>query len=66
MKIPLIDPKELLSDFSKEELAIQSIYNRVIDYSFLNQTENDTVGAVAFDLHGNMAAGTSTGGIIAK
>ena len=32
----------------------------------MNQTEHDTVGAVAFDLHGNMAAGTSTGGITAK
>lgn len=66
MKVASVDPKELISDYSKEELAKQSIYNRVIDDSFSNQTEHDTVGAVATDLHGNMAAGTSTGGINAK
>ena len=66
MKIPSVDPKELIADSSKAELAKQSVYNRVIDDSFMNQREHDTVGAVAVDLHGNMAAGTSTGGITAK
>ena len=66
MKIPSVDPKELIADSSKVELAKQSVYNRVIDDSFMNQREHDTVGAVAVDLHGNMAAGTSTGGITAK
>ena len=66
MKIPSVDPKELIADSRKAELAKQSVYNRVIDDSFMNQREHDTVGAVAVDLHGNMAAGTSTGGITAK
>jgi len=66
LKIASVDPKELVSDFSKEELARLPIYNHVIDNSFTNQAEHDTVGAVALDLHGNMAAGTSTGGITAK
>lgn len=66
MKIPAVDPKELIADCSKAELAKQPVYNCVIDDSFMNQKEHDTVGAVAVDLHGNMAAGTSTGGITAK
>jgi beta-aspartyl-peptidase (threonine type) len=45
-----------LEDDKGPETAIQ----RVIDFS------HDTVGAVALDAHGNLAAGTSTGGTLNK
>ncbi|RXH58353.1 isoaspartyl peptidase/L-asparaginase [Granulicella sibirica] len=51
--------RERLIAFQKAELE------GAVDTTFSGQS-HDTVGAVALDIHGNLAAGTSTGGTLSK
>ena len=57
----LLDAKEKLRNAEKATKDFQAAVGQLdLDYKF------GTVGAVALDRHGNLAAGTSTGGMTAK
>lgn len=73
----LIHPKaqERLNKFKSFGNAINGVMNHKTNPQDLNNnptatngklSDHDTVGAVALDLHGNLAAATSTGGITGK
>lgn len=75
--MPLIDNHELV--VAREEHNLQTAHAReragLADLTFSGDTlpsefapldSHDTVGAVALDSHGNLAAGTSTGGTLNK
>ncbi|XP_014664627.1 PREDICTED: isoaspartyl peptidase/L-asparaginase-like [Priapulus caudatus] len=75
--IPVVPTEELVSELSTNKLKFcEGNYDDRVGHAFkatnINkhkkhaQGEHDTVGAVAVDPHGNVAAATSTGGITAK
>ena len=72
MGVVEVDPKELVTKKAQEEYKAYSKYHSVIKDTLSggvpspNESNHDTVGAVAMDIHGNLAAGTSTGGITLK
>ena len=77
MGIPRIDPKELVSPVAIKKWEEDDKYAKVVSGQFnlkCNQDKgsddgthcHDTVGAVAMDLEGNIAAASSTGGITRK
>ena len=72
--ISLIDNSELVLDRERQRLAEAQQDRRMVDENFAGNGENlhaaatshDTVGAVAIDGRGNLAAATSTGGTLNK
>jgi beta-aspartyl-peptidase (threonine type) len=64
----LIDNAELVLDRERERLAHAQAREAagLADDSFSGQDSHDTVGAVAQDARGNLAAATSTGGTLNK
>ena len=66
--MPLIENRELV--VPREEANLREAQARAAaglpDETFAGFTSHDTVGAVALDLQGNVAAGTSTGGTLNK
>ncbi|MFG0266397.1 MAG: isoaspartyl peptidase/L-asparaginase [Rhodopirellula sp. JB055] len=60
-QVPLVDPKYFLSQHDDDEAANIASVNQEEDESHLG-----TVGCVVLDSHGNLAAGTSTGGTAKK
>jgi beta-aspartyl-peptidase (threonine type) len=63
MDVPLEDPEYFFSAFRYQQLEEARAQNRVqLDHS----DKFGTVGAVALDLQGNLAAATSTGGLTNK
>ena len=77
MGIPTVDPNDLISPVAKMRWEEWSKYDSVVKDSFnskaddksakyVDTPDHETVGAVAMDLQGNIAAATSTGGITLK
>ena len=65
--LPLIDNHELVIDRERERLqTAQALASAGIDDQTFTGNQHDTVGAVALDLAGNLAAATSTGGTLNK
>jgi beta-aspartyl-peptidase (threonine type) len=67
--MPLCDNSELVIDRERERLEAAQHSQRagLPDQTFSGEaTSHDTVGAVALDAHGNLAAATSTGGTLNK
>ncbi len=63
LEVPLFEPDYFFSDFRYRQLEEARAKNRVqLDHS----DKFGTVGAVALDLQGNLAAATSTGGLTNK
>jgi beta-aspartyl-peptidase (threonine type) len=65
--ITLIDNRELVIDRERERLEDAQVRARAgIEDQTFGGNQHDTVGAVALDLAGNLAAATSTGGTLNK
>ncbi len=69
--MPLVDNQELVIPREQENLRLAQARQRagLPDTTFAGSpgtASHDTVGAVALDLHGNLSAGTSTGGTLNK
>ena len=71
--LEIVDPSYFFTERRVNDLYkiqnIESSANRStkqVDKEFLNMQRYGTVGAVALDKHGNLAAGTSTGGMANK
>jgi L-asparaginase / beta-aspartyl-peptidase len=65
--LPLIDNQELVIERERERLhAAQTRARAGIEDQTFTGNQHDTVGAVALDLAGNLAAATSTGGTLNK
>jgi L-asparaginase / beta-aspartyl-peptidase len=65
--LTLIDNQELVIDRERDRLhAAQARANAGIEDQTFTGNQHDTVGAVALDLAGNLAAATSTGGTLNK
>lgn len=63
LEVPILEPDYFFSDFRYQQLEEARAKNRVqLDHS----DKFGTVGAVALDLSGNLAAATSTGGLTNK
>lgn len=63
----LVDPAYFSTEFRKAQLlSIRDSGKTQLDHSVEDLKKFGTVGAVALDLHGNLAAATSTGGITNK
>jgi beta-aspartyl-peptidase (threonine type) len=63
----LVDPSYFSTDFRKTQLlSIRDSGKTQLDHSVEDLKKFGTVGAVALDMHGNLAAATSTGGITNK
>lgn len=69
----IVDPKYFYTDFRwKQLMKLRDSETVALDHSTEHVIENidekkfGTVGAVALDIHGNLAAGTSTGGLTNK
>jgi L-asparaginase / beta-aspartyl-peptidase len=70
--IPLCDNRDLVTDRERERLKsakaqVQlNVPSEFVAADDSTLTSHDTVGAVALDVHGNIAAATSTGGTLNK
>jgi beta-aspartyl-peptidase (threonine type) len=64
--IPLVPNLYFRTDDRKQQLASEQQGRRVSDLMPMEAGSQGTVGAVAFDQHGNLAAATSTGGMTNK
>jgi beta-aspartyl-peptidase (threonine type) len=65
--LPLIDNRELIIDRERERLkTAQAKAKAGIEDQTFTGNHHDTVGAVALDAQGNLAAATSTGGTLNK
>ena len=64
--IPLVPNLYFRTDERKQQLASEQQGRRVSDLMPMSAGSQGTVGAVAFDQHGNLAAATSTGGMTNK
>ncbi|KAI9561701.1 hypothetical protein GHT06_012661 [Daphnia sinensis] len=69
--VPSVDPSSLVTEACLEEWQTFEKYKSAVDSLFNNQINSlplghDTVGAVAMDANGRIAAATSTGGITGK
>lgn len=62
--IPAAAPEDLVTDAAREEWAAMAAFPAAVGELF--NRGHDTVGAVAMDAGGNVAAATSTGGITFK
>lgn len=73
MGVPILDPSELVTPEARAEWQAMAAYTQSVA-TFYNTERaappltpgHDTVGAVALDAEGNLAAATSTGGITFK
>lgn len=63
---PILTPEDLVTEAARTEWAAMAAYPTTVSSLFNTQGAHDTVGAVALDAHGNVAAATSTGGITFK
>lgn len=71
MGVPRVDSSELVTAEAKKKWEEFDRYAHVVSETFNvtasgKSSEHDTVGAVAMDLRGDLAAATSTGGISLK
>ena len=72
--VPEVSTEELRSEEMRNSWEVSETYKGVVDDEMNNplrvdqpkETGHETVGAVAFDVQGNLAAATSTGGITLK
>ncbi|XP_057377341.1 isoaspartyl peptidase/L-asparaginase-like [Daphnia carinata] len=69
--VPSVDPSSLVTEACLDEWQTFEKYKSAVDSLFNNQINalplgHDTVGAVAMDANGRIAAATSTGGITGK
>jgi L-asparaginase / beta-aspartyl-peptidase len=64
--IPLIDNSELVVERERKRLEDVRQHGMRDEFVGAAQTDHDTVGAIALDQHGRLAAATSTGGTLNK
>lgn len=62
----ILPPGALVTNFAKESLIAHKAYKATEAKQKKNFGEVGTVGAVALDIHGNIAAATTTGGMTGK
>jgi beta-aspartyl-peptidase (threonine type) len=67
--VPFCDPRSLVTEHARRQLAVELAKARTLtnaQATKTRQTGGGTVGAVARDAHGHVAAATSTGGMTGK